>query len=307
MKAAILSMLRESGGVVSGPTLCARLGISRVAVWKQIRSLQALGYDIRAGARGYLLAASPDRLFPWEFAGREERIVHLPETGSTMDVARELARKGCPGFTVVTADRQTSGRGRLQRVWYSAAGGLYFSLVVRPEIPAAMSPRVSFLASAVLARVLSTGYGIRAGLKWPNDILVEGRKLCGLLSEMEAESERVAFITLGIGLNVNNPLPAVEPPATSMRLLLGRTVSRREVLSRFLDEFEAGLAEGEWDAVIPTWRRFSVTLGCPVRIVTGREELHGLALDVDADGALLLQAADGSIRRIIYGDCFLSR
>ncbi|MCU0585791.1 MAG: biotin--[acetyl-CoA-carboxylase] ligase [Desulfobacterales bacterium] len=151
-----------------------------------------------------------------------------------------------------------------------------------------------------------TGYGIRAGLKWPNDILVEGRKLCGLLSEMEAENERVAFITLGIGLNVNNPLPAVEPPATSMRLLLGRTVSRREVLSSFLDEFEAGMAAGEWDAVIPAWRRFSVTLGRVVRIVTGRGELRGLALDVDADGALLLQVADGSIRRIIYGDCFLS-
>jgi BirA family biotin operon repressor/biotin-[acetyl-CoA-carboxylase] ligase len=154
--------------------------------------------------------------------------------------------------------------------------------------------------------VLSTGYGIRAGLKWPNDILVEGRKLCGLLSEMEAESERVAFITLGIGLNVNNPLPTVEPPATSMRLLLGRTVSRREVLSSFLDEFEAGMAEGEWNAVIPSWKRYSVTLGRPVRIVTGREELRGLALDVDADGALLLQVAEGSIRRIIYGDCFLS-
>ncbi len=306
MKATILSMLRESGGVVSGTALCARLGTSRVAVWKQIRSLQALGYDIRAGARGYRLAASPDLLYPWEFPGREERIVHLPETGSTMDVARELARKGCPAFTVVAADRQSAGRGRLRRAWYSAAGGLYFTLVVRPGIPVALSPRVNFLASTTLARVLRTGYGLAAGVKWPNDILVEGRKLCGLLSEMEAESERVAFITIGVGINVNNRLPAIDSPATSMKVLLGGKVSRREILSRFLDAFEDVVAAGDWDAVIPAWKRFSVTLGQPVRIMTGREELHGVALDVDADGALILQTPDGSTRKIIYGDCFLS-
>ncbi len=306
MKAAILQLLRASNGVVSGSVVSARLGISRVAVWKQIRSLQALGYDIRAGARGYRLAASPDVLHSWEFPGRAERVVHLPQTGSTMDVARELARKGCPDFTVVTAERQSAGRGRLRRVWYSTAGGLYFTLVARPEIPVALSPRVSFLASATLARLLRTGYGIAAGLKWPNDILVGGCKLCGLLSEMEAESERVAFITIGIGVNVNNRLPAVDPPATSMKTLLGRKVNRRELLSRFLDEFEEGLSAGDWDGVIPAWRRYQVTLGRPVRIAAGREELRGVALDVDADGALILQAADGSKRRIIYGDCFLA-
>jgi BirA family transcriptional regulator, biotin operon repressor / biotin---[acetyl-CoA-carboxylase] ligase len=136
---------------------------------------------------------------------------------------------------------------------------------------------------------------------------VQGRKLCGLLSEMEAESDRVAFINIGIGMNVNNRVAAIEPPATSLKTLLGRTVARREILSRFLDEFEAGIAAGDWGAVIPEWKRLSVTLGRPVRIITGREEVRGVAIDLDEDGGLMLRAPDGSIRKIVYGDCFADK
>jgi BirA family biotin operon repressor/biotin-[acetyl-CoA-carboxylase] ligase len=168
-----------------------------------------------------------------------------------------------------------------------------------------ISSRVNFLASMTLARLLRDGYGVAAGVKWPNDILVQGRKLCGLLSEMEAEGERVAFINIGIGLNVNNDTAGVEPPATSLKALLGREVSRREFLARFLDEFEAGIAAGAWDAVIPAWKAYSVTLNKPVRIVTLKEELRGIAVDVDENGALILRESDGSLKHIIYGDCFL--
>jgi BirA family biotin operon repressor/biotin-[acetyl-CoA-carboxylase] ligase len=307
MRAKIIARLRASKGFVSSSDLCAELGISRVAVWKHIRKLQQLGYDIAAGPRGYRLASEADTLFPWEFPGREERIVHLAATPSTMDVAKELARKGCPAFTVVAADRQTKGRGRLRREWQSAAGGLYVTVVLRPDLPVLMSGRVNFAASVALARVLRSDYGVAAGLKWPNDILVQGRKLCGLLSEMEAESDRVAFINIGIGMNVNNRVTAIEPPATSLKTLLGRTVARREILSRFLDEFEAGIAAGDWGAVIPEWKRLSVTLGRPVRIITGREEVRGVAIDLDEDGGLMLRAPDGSIRKIVYGDCFADK
>ena len=222
-----------------------------------------------------------------------------------MDIAKEMARKGCPDFTVVIAERQTQGRGRLRRVWQSAAGGLYVTVVLRPDLPVLISSRVNFLASMTLARLLRDGYGVAAGVKWPNDILVQGRKLCGLLSEMEAEGERVAFINIGIGLNVNNDTAGVEPPAISLKALLGREVSRRELLTRFLDEFEAGIAAGAWDAVIPAWKAYSVTLNKPVRIVTLKEELRGIAVDVDENGALILRESDGSLKHIIYGDCFL--
>jgi BirA family transcriptional regulator, biotin operon repressor / biotin---[acetyl-CoA-carboxylase] ligase len=306
MKSHILKVLRESGGVVSGNTLCTRLGASRVAVWKHIQKLQELGYDIESGAKGYRLRSSPDSLHPWEFPGREERMVYLAEVPSTMDVAKDLARKGCPAFTTVVAGRQIQGRGRLRRVWSSEEGGLYFTVVLRPRIPAVWSSRVNFLASLTLASILRQGCGVAAGLKWPNDILVEDRKLCGLLSEMESEGEQVNFINIGIGLNVNNDPPKLDPPAVSLKGLLGRAVARRDILSRFLDAMEQGIAAEPWDRVIGEWKTFSVTLNRPVRIVTTKGETRGVAMDVGENGALLLRQADGTIATVLYGDCFLA-
>lgn len=305
MKAHILKLLRESGDVVSGTALCARLGASRVAVWKHIQKLQELGYDIESGARGYRLLTSPDSLHPWEFPGREDRMVYLAEAPSTMDLAKDLARKGCPAFTTVVAGRQVQGRGRLRRVWSSEEGGLYFTVVLRPRIPVLWSSRVNFLASFTLASILRQGYGVDAGLKWPNDILVGGRKLCGLLSEMESEGEQVNFINIGIGLNVNNDPPKVQPPAVSLKALLGREVPRRELLARFLDALEQGIAAEPWDRVIGEWKTCSVTLNRPVRIVTTKEQTSGVAVDLDENGALLLRQADGTMATILYGDCFL--
>jgi len=306
MKSQILMLLRESDGVVSGPSICARLGTSRVAVWKHVQKLQEIGYAIEAGPKGYRLCSSPDSLQPWEFPGREDRVVYLPETTSTMDVARDLARKGCPAFTVVIAGRQTQGRGRLRRVWGSEEGGLYFTVVLRPQLPVLWSPRVNFLASLTLAAVLRKAYRVDAGLKWPNDILVHGRKLSGLLSEMESEGDQVGFINVGIGLNVNNRPPTVAPPAVSLQELLGRTVSRRDILSRFLDELEERMHAEPWETVIAAWKAYSVTLDRPVRIVTARKDMRGVAVDVDENGALLLKQADGTLTNVVYGDCFLS-
>jgi BirA family biotin operon repressor/biotin-[acetyl-CoA-carboxylase] ligase len=222
-----------------------------------------------------------------------------------MDIAKEMARGGCPHFTTVVAGRQTAGRGRLRREWRSEDGGLYFTLVLRPRIPVVLSGRVNFLASLTLARLLREGYGVEAGLKWPNDVLVSGRKLCGLLSEMEAEAEAVTFVNIGMGINVNNDAEGAAPAAASLKSLLGRAVPRRDLLAGFLDAFEAALGSPDWDAVIPQWKSYSVTLGQPVRIVTAREEAEGVAEDLDENGALLLRQADGAVRTIIYGDCFI--
>jgi BirA family transcriptional regulator, biotin operon repressor / biotin---[acetyl-CoA-carboxylase] ligase len=306
MKSEILQILRESEGVVSGSAICARLGTSRVAVWKHIQKLQTLGYAIESGGKGYRLRSSPDSLHPWEFPGREDRMVYLPEATSTMDVAKDLARKQCPAYTVVIAGRQTQGRGRLRRRWASEEGGLYFTIVLRPRIPVLWSARVNFLSALVLAGVLREDYGVDAGLKWPNDILVRGRKLSGLLSEMESEGEHVHFINVGIGLNVNNRPPQVTPAAVSLKALLRRTVSRRELLVRFLDRLEERMGAESWETVIAEWKARSVTLNRPVRIVAAGNEFRGVAVDVDENGALLLQLADGKIAPVIYGDCFLA-
>ena len=304
MKGKILKELRSRKDIVSGEYLSSTLGISRVSVWKHIHKLQEFGYNILSASNGYQLIGSPDILFPWEFPGRESSIHYFSELSSTMDMAKDLARKNCPDFTAVIAGRQTAGRGRLNRQWLSDDGGLYFTLVLRPDIPLSMSSRVNFLASLTLARVLRDLFQIEAAVKWPNDILVDDRKLSGMLSELEAEADRVFFINIGMGINVNNDPTGVEPGAISLKNMLGREISRVRLLSRFLDEFEERLKNAEFENIISEWKQYTVTLQRPVRIVTQREVTEGLAVDVDENGALIVRLADGSIKKIIYGDCF---
>jgi BirA family biotin operon repressor/biotin-[acetyl-CoA-carboxylase] ligase len=303
-KSRILEHLRTKEGAVSGQALSAQLGVSRVSIWKHIQQLQALGYEITSSTKGYHLKKSPDVPYPWEFAGRESKVIYYAKLASTMDAAKELARKGCPDFTTVIAGRQTSGRGRLDRQWSSEKGGLYFTMVLRPDLPPVLSFRVGFLASLTLARILNEMFGINVRVKWPNDLLVDECKICGILSELEAEADRVTFINIGIGLNVNNNPPPIEPAATSLKTILGVRVSQNDILSRYLDSFEAQMQATAYDDVIERWKQFTVTLNRHVRVVTTREVYTGKAVDVDDTGALILKCSDGSLKTIRYGDCF---
>jgi len=305
VKGRILEMLRGEGDVVSGEALSRRLGVSRVSIWKHLQKLQEMGYGIESSPRGYRLLEVPDRLYPWEFPGWEARIHHYPEVESTMEVARRMARQGCPAFTVVAADRQTAGRGRLQRAWVSEAGGIYLTVVLRPLLPPQLGYRVNFAVSAVLARVLRRRYDVDARVKWPNDILLDGRKVCGLLAEMEAEADLVRFVNVGLGINANNDPPATETGAVSLRRVLGRTVSRRNLTADFLAALEARLAGGDLADAVAEWRRYAITLDRRVRVVTTRETIEGRAVDVDDSGALIVEQPDGTRREVIYGDCFL--
>jgi len=243
-------------------------------------------------------------LYPWEFPTRESKIHYFPEVSSTMDIARQKARNGCPDFTIVIAGHQNKGRGRLNRIWKSAVGGLYFTLVLRPRIPVALSSRVSFLASMTLARVLCTFGDLDARVKWPNDILVDERKVSGMLTELEAEADQVNFINIGIGINVNNATGRFEPQAASLKELLGRAVCRRDLLDQFLNEFETRMNRADFDRVVSEWKKHTITLNRQVRIVTRQETSEGLAVDVDDSGALILKMVDGSLKKILYGDCF---
>lgn len=304
MKDRILKILKHDNRIVSGQSLSEQLGISRVSVWKHIQKLQALGYDIHAAATGYRLENCPDIPYPWEFPGWESRIIYYPELPSTMAVAKGLARNGCPDFTTVIAGRQTSGRGRLNRLWLSEEGGLYFTMVLRPDLPPVLSSRVSFLASLTLAATLNEIFDIHAQVKWPNDILVNERKLSGMLSELEAEADRIAFINIGVGINVNNDPEPVQPEATSLKEILGREVSKKDILLRYLGAFEKKMQEAAFDHVVRDWKQYAVTLNRDVRVVTNREVIMGRAIDVDDTGALILKCADGSLQKILYGDCF---
>jgi BirA family biotin operon repressor/biotin-[acetyl-CoA-carboxylase] ligase len=303
-KGQLLKELRSQGDIVSGEQLSATLGISRVSVWKHIHKLQELGYHILSTSNGYRLIDSPDIPFPWEFSDRGFNVLYYPEVSSTMDTAKDLARKNCPDFTVAVAGRQTKGRGRLKRRWLSDDGGLYFTMVLRPDIPVLLSSRVNFLASLTLARVLRKMLQIDAAVKWPNDILVNGRKISGMLSELEAETDRVLFINIGMGINVNNDPSVAEPGASSLKKITGREISKKMLLDRFLAEFEKRLRKAEFENVISEWKKYTVTLNRRVKIVTHKEVSEGLAVDVEEDGALVLELADGTRKKIVYGDCF---
>ena len=300
----IIKMLIQAGPVVSGETLSAALGISRVAVWKHIQGLVHSGVPIVASSKGYRLEDDPDSLQPWTFGARQARIHYQPETSSTMDDAAALARKGCPDFTVVVALRQTHGRGRMQRGWLSADGGLYFTVVVRPDIPMLLAGLINLAAAIDMAAVLRADYQIDAGLKWPNDILVNNHKICGILSQMEAEGERVAHINIGIGLNVNNQPESEASIAVSMNGLLERAIPRRDILEAFLDRFERRVAAFDPQAVIEQWKALNVTIGRQVRIFTINSMVEGKAEDVDAHGGLVVRLPGGSHTTVMVGDCF---
>ncbi len=305
MKAEILKILRSQGDGVSGDQLSARLGISRTSLGKHIHKLQDFGYQISTTAGGYRLVSSPDILFPWEYQGQAANILYFPEVTSTMDIAREQARNNCPDLTVVIAGRQTKGRGRLKRRWLSDDGGLYFTMVLRPAIPVQSSFKVNFLASVTLAGVIREMLQIDAMVKWPNDILVADRKISGMISELEAAADRVFFINVGIGINVNHDPAEVEPGASSLKKISGREISRKELLFRFLEAFSDRMKNADFEGVISQWKQYTVTLGRQVRIVTHLEESEGLAVDVDENGALVLELANGERKKIIYGDCFI--
>ncbi|MEW6076727.1 MAG: biotin--[acetyl-CoA-carboxylase] ligase [Thermodesulfobacteriota bacterium] len=253
------------------------------------------------------LISAPDIPWPWAFPGRQDRIHYFPRTGSTMDDARRLADRGCPHMTVVIAGVQTKGRGRMDRTWASDDGGLYFTMVIKPEgvVRPAEAVKFNFMASLALAETIREECRVDARVKWPNDLMVEGRKLSGMLSEMEAPDGVIDYVNIGIGLNVNNDPPAIDPPPVSLRSLTGRSFSRIRILGLFLDRFEALLQNRpDFAAVMTGWKKYAGSLNREVTIVTLRETLHGFAEDVDGQGALVLRLADGTRRTVCCGDCF---
>ena len=313
--AAVLHVLRDAADAVSGEHLATRLGLSRAAVWKRVHRLKAQGYVIEGSPRrGYRLLAVPDKLLPEEvLQGLETRVftgpVHYFETlDSTNDLAKALAAQGAPEGTVVVAETQTRGRGRLGREWDSPpAAGLYVSLVLRPMLPPMELPQITLTTAVAVVRAVRRVAGLAPRIKWPNDLLLNGKKLGGILTEMETESDRIRHVVVGLGLNVNNPGFALDlaATATSLALAAGRTFFRVHLLQAWLEEFEElynrFLHQG-FAGILEEWKGFTETLGKMVTVRQGPREISGLALDVAPDGALLLRVANGEIVRVTSGE-----
>lgn len=312
----ILTFLAEGGDdFVSGVVLSDKLGLSRTAVWKYVEQLRRLGYRIEAQAsRGYRLVEVPDRLTWLELApllGTRElgRTLHFYESlGSTNAEAFGLAQEGAFHGELVVAERQTDGRGRRGRAWASPPGkNLYASLVLRPELPPQRAPEVTLVAAVALAETLREA-GVHASIKWPNDLLVEGKKVAGILTELSADTERVHFIVLGVGVNLN-ATPQDFPPevaalATSAMLARNQKVPRALFTAALLTKLEAWLdtwTQEGFGPVRDAWRQLSSTLGVEVLVRGEQQELRGLAEDIDESGALLLRVGD-KLERVLAGD-----
>ncbi len=224
-----------------------------------------------------------------------------------MNKARELAQKAAPDLSCVVADVQTRGHGRLDRKWVADQGGLWMTLILRPDICPSLAWTCNFAASSSIARVLEQMFGLEVQVKWPNDLLLNGRKLAGMISEMITKQGDLDFLLLGIGLNVNNEVRHHEFPAISLKEALGDTVSLARILDHFLTDFSKTLRDLDPVKVISRWKQKTATIGQKVKVETRDSIVSGVAVDVDDSGALLVQTASGKREKIIYGDCFHER
>jgi BirA family biotin operon repressor/biotin-[acetyl-CoA-carboxylase] ligase len=239
-KARLLSFLREKqGSPLSGGLLAKELGVSRVAVWKTVQALVEAGYSIETTDSGYLLDPKKEKdfLYPWEFGEKENLFFHYQNTGSTMDRARELAFKGTAGGTVITAEKQSAGRGRNGRTWVSRQGGLFFTVLERPRLAVADYTLPSLVMQIAVANSVSSICGKQAYLRWPNDVYINNRKIAGITTEISGEGDLINWLSAGVGVNINNPTPSGK--AASFAEIAGRQFSRRDVLGKILEEIES--------------------------------------------------------------------
>lgn len=321
--AKILSALRASPDGVSGAQLADQLGISRAAIWARIEELRRLDYDIAASPHfGYRLVRSPDALHADDLLARlgKTRVIGraiqvFEQTTSTNDVLEKFARDGVKEGVVVFAESQTKGRGRLGRKWISPERkGLWFSILLRPDLRPQETTQLTVASAIALRRAVKTVTGLAAEIKWPNDLLIGGKKIVGILTEMSAEVDRVRHIILGIGVDVNQDVAEfpveLRKIATSLKIETGAEISRAELAVEIMRELDADYARicgGKFSAVADEWEAACATIGRNVSVQTGVQKIRGRAEALDDDGALLVRTEHGHLERIIGGDVTLEK
>ena len=314
----ILQLFREQRGFVSGGEISRTLCVSRTAVWKHISGLREAGYVIEAiPSRGYRLVSAPDILNREEIAAQLKTVVIgrqlicRDETGSTNADAFRLAEEGAPEGTVVLADTQMSGKGRRGRSWSSPPGvNLYCSVVLTPGVKPHEAPQLTFLSAVAVARAVEITTGLRPEIKWPNDVLIAGRKVAGLLNEMSAETDGINFVILGIGVNLNMAMAQfpsdLRQPGTSLFLETGQRVNRVRFAVTMLNELDRLYADFTRHGFGPVRDEWQVRCNANGRELVvsdaGQEVVRGMFSGIDGDGALLVRLPDGRVERILSGD-----
>jgi len=313
MREQIIRILKAASGFVSGQELSGKLKISRAAVWKHVRELRRHGYSIEAVTNcGYRLKSSPDKISAAEIqAGLDTRYIGKnafchESLSSTMDEAARLAREGAAEGTVVCADAQTKGRGRMGREWVSPKSkGIYLSVILRPDLPITEVAKITLMTAVAVADAVRNISGLDARIKWPNDLLLGKKKIAGILTELNAEVDRVNFLIVGIGVNVNAGVRQLPDTATSLLIGAGKSFRRAEVARHILEGLEARYEEVRrcgFGEILKSWRQISATLGRQVQVSDGGKTITGIAIDLADDGGLLIRDNSGKIIKRMSGD-----
>jgi BirA family biotin operon repressor/biotin-[acetyl-CoA-carboxylase] ligase len=313
----IIALLGAAEDHVSSRAICRELKITRAAVWKQIQALRRLGYAIEGVAsQGYRLREVPDRLRVLETdpgirtARIGRTIVVKDETGSTNDDLWDLGRQGAEEGTVVIAEMQRAGRGRRGRQWIGPARrNLYMSVLLRPTFPPAEAAMVSLMAGVVLCEAMEEVFRLRPQLKWPNDLLLDGKKAAGILAEMHAEQESIRFLVLGIGVNINmgrEMFPEdLRYPATSVQIAMGRPVKRLPFVRRLMECLDEGyqrLLDDRGASALEAWNRYCAHPGEWLELSTAGGTIRGRFRGLDEEGSMILESAAGRAEKIRAGD-----
>ena len=313
----ILKYLREKE-YISGEVVAQRLGISRVAVWKQIQKLKNMGYKITSDQNlGYCLVSRPDLLLPQEIQRGlstnyiSKEIYYFPELKSTNIMAKEKASHGAEGIgegTLIIAERQSAGKGRLGREWFSPAGGIWLSIILYPQLSPSYISRITLMTAVAAVKSIKICTQIESQIKWPNDILINEKKVCGILTEMSAELDIINWVVVGIGINVNidhREFPEdIQENTISLKEILGKEVFRVKLVQTFLQEFEKyyeKLKREEFPSILREWKLYSHTLGMKIEVNIGEKVVIGEAIGINENGALILKKEDGELVEIISG------
>jgi BirA family biotin operon repressor/biotin-[acetyl-CoA-carboxylase] ligase len=314
---ALLTLLSDNPLIViSGQKIARQIGVSRSSVWRWTQRLRALGVRVKGHAHtGYQIERVPDVLSP-SLLRRQlhnsvlgKHIHHYFKAASTNKIAFERGHAGDPHGTVVIAEEQTAGRGRAGRAWHSEkTSGIYVTVLLRPSISPILAPLITMVAGLAVRDAVLEETGLAPDLRWPNDLLMAGKKFCGILTEMHAEPDRVRFVIVGIGVDVNHAsMPAaLSGIATSLRMVTGRTHSRLQILTRLLRNLETYYNRFVAEGSAPILARFtevsSYARGKRVRITTGNETYTGITDGLDPSGLLRVRRDDGRCEVVISGD-----
>lgn len=315
MKEIVLNFLRESKDYVSGENISGKLNISRTAVWKYIKKLKDEGYNIESSTKkGYRLIESPDILTTEEidpllktkYIGR--KIKYFESINSTNDLAKKLASEGADEGTIIIAEEQTKGKGRLGRKWHTEPfKSVAMSIILRPRIIPQLAPSITPILAVSIVEVLRgiTGFDIK--IKWPNDVVLDHKKLCGILTEMNAEIDAVNYIIIGMGLNINQEITNedIKDIAISLKNYSGIDFDRRNITALILNRFEENYEEFKKSGLInfiEKLKEYSVLLGKRVVVSGINEKVEGEAVDIDASGNLIIKLDTGENKKILSGD-----